>query len=116
MYKNFNDFYNEIYINFYNACEYKELMSANPIPYKIDNSLKMEARYSNGIVIFKNSLINTPEEIRLLTTDIYHELTHYYDEIMFKHNGYSDEAINTLMLTYSEVHAAYNGIFAFFQS
>ena len=114
MYKNFDEFYNESYMNFYNACEYKELISATPIPYKINKSLKMEAQYIDGTVIFKNSSIDTAEEIRLLTTDIYHELTHYYDESVFKHIGYSDEDINILMLTYSEVHAAYNAMFAFF--
>lgn len=114
MYENFNDFYNDTYRNFYNACEHKELISSNPIPYKIDESLKMEAQYLNGEVIFKNSSINTPEEIKLLSTDIYHELTHYYDESVFKHYGYSDENINVLMLTYSEIHAAYNAMFAFF--
>lgn len=114
MYENFNEFYNDMYNNFYNACEHKELISSNPIPYKIDESLKTEAQYSNGEVIFKNSSINTAEEIRLLSTDIYHELTHYYDESVFRHFGYSKEDINVLMLTYSEIHAAYNAMFAFF--
>lgn len=114
MYNNFDDFYNDTYNNFYNACEHKELISSNPIPYKIDESLKMEAQYSNGLVIFKNSSINTSEEIKLLSTDIYHELTHYYDESAFKYFGYSNEEINVLMLTYSEIHAAYNAMFAFF--
>lgn len=114
MYENFDKFYNDTYNNFYNACEHKELISSNPIPYKIDKSLKMEAQYSNGLVIFKNSSINTSEEIKSLSTDIYHELTHYYDEFAFKHFGYSDEDINTLMLTYSEIHAAYNAMFVFF--
>lgn len=114
MYENFDEFYNDTYNNFYNACEHKNLISSNPIPYKIDESLKMEALYSNGLVIFKNSSINTAEEIKLLVTDIYHELTHYYDESVFKHFGYSKEDISVLMLTYSEIHAAYNAMFAFF--
>ncbi len=114
MYNDFNDLYNESYINFYNACEYKELISATPIPYEINKSLKMVAQYIDGTVIFQNSSINSPEEIRLLNTDIYHELTHYYDELVFKYRGYSNEEIKILMLTYSEVHAAYNAMFAFF--
>lgn len=114
MYENFNEFYSDSYINFYNACGCKEYISSEPIPYKIDNSLKVTAQYLDGIVILKNSSINTSEEIRLLNTDIYHELTHYYDESMFKHIGYSDEDINILMLTYSEIHAAYNAMFSFF--
>lgn len=117
MYENFNEFYNDIYINFYNTCKYKELISSTPIPHKIDVSLKMEAQYLNGMVIFKKSSINAAEEIRLLSTDIYHELTHYYDESVFRHFGYfgySDEELNVLMLTYSEIHAAYNAMFAFF--
>ncbi len=114
MYENFDEFYNDTYNNFYSACEHKELISSNPIPYKIDESLKIEAQYSNGTVIFKNSSINTSEEIRLLSTDIYHELTHYYDKSAFQHFGYSDDDINYLMLTYSEIHAAYNEMFAFF--
>ena len=114
MYKHFDDFYNDSYNHFYNACKYKELISATPIPYKIDESLKMEAQYLNETVIIKKSSIDTAEEIRLLTTDIYHELTHYYDESVFKYMGYTDEDINILMLTYSEVHAAYNEMFVFF--
>lgn len=114
MYENFNEFYNDMYINFYNTCKYKELISPTPIPYKIDDFLKMEAQYSNGIAIFKKSSMNTAEKIRLLSIDIYHELTHYYDESVFRHLGYSDEDINVLMLTYSEIHAAYNAMFAFF--
>lgn len=114
MYANFDEFYNDTHNNFYNASEHKELISSNPIPYKIDESLKMEAKYSKGLVIFKNSSINTSEEIRLLSTNIYHELTHYYDESVLRHFGYSKEEINVLMLTYSEIHAAYNAMFAFF--
>jgi len=114
MYNDFNDLYNESYINFYNACEYKELISDTPIPYEINKSLKMVAQYIDGTVIFENSSINSPEEIRLLNTDIYHELTHYYDELVFRYKGYSDEEIKILMLTYSEVHAAYNAMFVFF--
>lgn len=113
MYENFDEFYNDTYSNFYNACKNRELLPTVPIPYKIDTSLKMEAQYLEGTVIFKNSSINTVEEIRLLTTDIYHELTHYYDEVVFKHYGYSNEDINILILTYSEIHAAYNAMFAF---
>lgn len=71
----------------------------------------MEAQYLNGTVIFKNSSINTSEEMKLLNTDIYHELTHYYDESVFMHFGYSEEDINTLMLTYSEVHTTYNAMY-----
>lgn len=114
MYENFDEFYNESYINFYNSCEHKELMSKDPIPYKIDESLEFSGQYLNGTVILKNSSIDTPETIRLLTSDVYHELTHYYDETMFKYFGYSNEDIDILLLTYSEVHAAYNAMFAFF--
>ncbi len=114
MYKNFDEFYNESYNNFYNTCKHKELISKIPVPYKVDESLKMAAQYLNGTVILKTSSIDTPEQIRRLCTDIYHEFTHYYDEIMFNHVGYSNEDIHILMLTYSEVHAAYNEMFAFF--
>lgn len=114
MYENFDKFYNESYINFYNSCNYNELISKDPIPYKFDESLKTAAQYTNSTVILKNSSIDTPEKIRFLTTDINHELTHYYDESMFNHFGYSDENISILMSTYSEVHAAYNAMFAFF--
>lgn len=114
MYENFDEFYNDMYSNFYNACIHKELISSSPIPFKIDKSLKMVAQYLNGTIFFKNSSINTIVEMRLLNTDIYHELTHYYDETIFKYNGYCDEDINCLMLTYSEIHAAYNEMFAFF--
>jgi len=114
MYENFDEFYNESYNDFYSTCKYKELISEKPIPYKINSSLKIAAQYLNGTVILKNSSIDTTEKIRMLCASIYHELTHYYDEIMFKHVGYSDEEIDILMLTYSEVHAAYNEMFAFF--
>lgn len=114
MYNNFEEFYNETYNMFYDTCKYKKHISEKPIPYTIDESLEFNGQYLNGIVIFKNSSIDTPEKIRRLNTDIYHELTHYYDEAIFKHMGYSDEDINILMLTYSEVHAAYNAMFAFF--
>lgn len=114
MYENFDEFYSESYNNFYSACKHKELISKKPITYKINESLKMAAQYLNGTVILKSSSIDTPEKIRRLCADIYHELTHYYDEIIFKHIGYSDKDINILMLTYSEVHAVYNEMFAFF--
>ncbi|MCM1232627.1 MAG: hypothetical protein NC489_21080 [Ruminococcus flavefaciens] len=114
MYKNFDEFYSEVYSDFYNTCQYKEIISIEPIPHKIDADLGMEAQYKKGIVIFQNSSVDTSEKIRLLMTDIYHELTHYYDELMFQHIGYSNEDIDVLMLTYSEIHAAYNEMFPYF--
>lgn len=114
MYNNFDEFYNETYIMFYNICKHKEYISKNPIPYIINESLEVNGQYLNGTITLRNSAIETPEKIRRSFADIYHELTHYYDETMFKHFGYSDEDINALMLTYSEIHAAYNEMFAFF--
>lgn len=114
MYENFDEFYNEAYLNFYNTCKHKELISKKPIPHKVDESLTMVAQYLNGTIILENSSIDTPEKIRRLYSSIYHELTHYYDEAMFNNVGYSDEEIHILMLTYSEIHAAYNEMFAFF--
>lgn len=114
MYNSFDEFYNESYNMFYNTCEHKNYISKNPIPYIINENLEVNGQYLNETIILKNSSIETPEKIRRLFTDIYHELAHYCDEIMFKINGYSDEDINCLMVTYSEVHAAYNEMFAFF--
>lgn len=114
MYNSFDEFYNKSYNLFYNICEHKNCISENPIPYIINEDLEVNGQYLNGTIILKNSSIESPEKMRRLFTDIYHELTHYYDENMFRLNGYSDEDINCLMLTYSEVHAAYNEMFAFF--
>lgn len=114
MYDNFDDFYNETYNNFYNTCEFKDLISSNPIPYKFDETIYGVAEYSKGIVTIKNPSINTYGEIRRLCADLYHELTHYYDDTIFHHIGYSQIDIDVLMLTYSEIHAAYNAMFAFF--
>ena len=112
MYKNFYELYNETYIDFYNTCKYKELISAVPIPYRIDDSLKAVGQHDNGAVILRNPTLGTHDEVRQLTVILYHEFTHYYDEAVFKHLGYPDDDIKNLMLTYSEVHAAYNGFWA----
>lgn len=113
MYNNFDEFYNETYIMFYNICKYREYISKTPISYIINKSLEINGQYINGTITLKNSSIETHEKIRRLFADIYHELTHYYDESVFRHFGYSQEDINVLMLTYSEIHAAYNEMFAF---
>lgn len=114
MYNNFNEFYNETYNNFFNSCDHKELISSNPIPYYINEDSKIEGQYLNGIVTIKNSSIDTDTKIRNLISVLYHEFTHYYDESLFKHFNYSDEDIKVLMLTFSEIHASYNEMFAFF--
>ncbi len=90
MYKNFDKLYNEAYANFYNTCEYKELISADPIPYKIDESLRAVGQHNKGTIIIKNPIVNTFDEVRILTSILYHEFTHYYDEIMFKNFEYSN--------------------------
>lgn len=113
MYENIDDLYNESYHDFYKTCEYKELISSDPIPCKIDNSLKFVGQYNDGIITLRKPSFNTSDEVRELTSTLYHEFTHYYDESIFKHLGYQDDDIETLMLTYSEIHAAYNGIFMF---
>lgn len=114
MYKSFDELYSQSYIDFYNTCQCKDTISASPIPYIIDESLKADGQHDSGTVILKSADTNTPGEARQLASILYHEFTHYYDESMFKRLGYSDEAIKILMLTYSEIHAAYNGMFMFF--
>jgi len=112
MYNNFKDFYDETYNNFYNACNFKDLISSTPIPYEIDKNLKIAGQYLNGKIYIQNSSTDTNNNIKKLVSDLYHEFTHYYDESIFKHLKYSDEDIKILMLTFSEIHASYNGIFA----
>lgn len=114
MYENFDDLYNESYHDFYKTCTYKELISSDPIPCKIDNSLKFVGQYNDGAITLRKPSFNTSDEVRELVSSLYHEFTHYYDESVFKYLGYQDDDIETLMLTYSEIHAAYNGIFMFF--
>ena len=114
MYNSFEDLYNKTFIDFYNSCKYKELISKKPIPYEIDKNLKSAGRYSEGTVLIKDYSIDTDMQIRNRCSELYHEFTHYYDESVFKNRGYSEEDMQALMLTFSEIHAAYNGMFAFF--
>ena len=111
---NFDKFYNEIYVQFYNTCKNNNVMSSVPIPYVIDENIREEGHYTEGVITLRESSIETKDEIRKRQSIIYHELTHYYDECVLKTMNYSKNDINIIMLTFSEIHAEYNGTFAFF--
>lgn len=110
---NFESFYNDTYNDFYNACEHNNLISNKPIPYNINENLRTAAEYSDGSVNIKKLPLNSKSEEKQLRSTLYHEFTHYYDEELFKHHGYPSDDINILMLTFSEIHASYNGILSF---
>lgn len=106
----FADLYNEAYKNIY--CAYKEdmVIDEEPIPYIIDNNLKIPAKYENDKVFFQTDRVLNKHTT---VSTIYHELTHYYDEKMFKKSGYSSDEIAILGITFSEIHASYNGMLSF---
>lgn len=113
MTKDFNDIYNETYFNFYNMCNQKELISNNPIPYMLKEDAKTIGEYKNDTIIIQNNLASK-SDINIIKSTLCHEFTHYYDENVFKNCGYLEKDIEILMLTFSEIHASYNSIFAFF--
>ena len=111
MIENFQNIYNQSYANFYSTCKYKDLISNSPIPYILSKDAKTTGEYNNGMVIIKEDSINS--SINAIKSTLYHEFTHYYDESVFKELKYSEKDIKVLMLTFSEIHASYNSIFAF---
>lgn len=111
---NFENFYNDTYHDFYNACKNNNLISNIPIPYEIDASMPHAGSHTNGVIKIKDTFLRSHDDINRKRSLLYHEFTHYYDSELFKHYGYKNSDIDTLMLTFSEIHASYNGTLAFF--
>ncbi|WP_342759386.1 hypothetical protein [Kineothrix sedimenti] len=109
----FNDFYMNTYKEFYNACKDNSVLSSSPIPCVVDNTMRTGGKHENGTVFLKSDNISDKDAQQVTRSTIYHELTHYYDQKMFEKHGYSNKDINTLMLTFSEIHASYNALLVF---
>lgn len=102
--------YLEIYKDFYKYCNTNNVLPEEAIPCISDDSLTSLAQYENSKIRINEDKIDDNQNF---VNAVYHELTHYLDELNFIKQGYSSEEIDTLMLTFSEMHASYNGLMAF---
>lgn len=108
----FDIFYQRAYYDFCKTVDNDSVMPKEPVPYKIDPSIKEAARHNKGAIIFRSDrLLNE----RGVFSTIHHELTHYYDRSMFEKMGYNLEDIDLLGLTFSEIHASYIELLSYFR-
>ena len=108
----FNSFYQSAYCDFCETVDEDSIMPKEPLPYKIDSSIREDARHDNGKIIFRSDKLSNK---RGKYSTIHHELTHYYDRVIFKKEGYKSEDIDVLSLTFSEIHASYVELLSYFR-
>lgn len=108
----FNDFYQNTYYDFCKTVDEDSIMPKEPLPYKIDPSIRETARHNNGEIIFRSDKLSNE---RGVFSTIHHELTHYYDKIIFMKKRYDPEDVDVLSLTFSEIHASYVELLSYFR-
>lgn len=105
---NFNEFYLNLYSEFKESIDKNNIMPDKPIEYRINPDLKVAALYNSDNIIFKSDKIESQSQRKVEST-IYHELTHYYDDLQFYKFRYSENERKILGLTFSEIHASFIG-------
>lgn len=108
----FNAFYQNAYYDFCRTVDKDSIMPKEPVPYKIDSSIREVARHNNHEIIFRSDKLSNK---RGVFSTIHHELVHYYDRSMFENTGYKQEDIDLLCLTFSEIHASYIELLSYFR-